>query len=241
MSVLSATLALRAAVASLLPVTSVNKTSALAKVVPLASSLQMTPDTATYLVDVVTNAPPYGNNLYVFVTDLSTYWGAVTLLLELLAPLQWTAVTQTTLVGQGLTVTQASRSSYVTAPRWTTFALVTDLPGVTLGAAWTISLLPVPTAPTITTITVSNKAAAVAFTASAAVSPILSYTVSASATGQHLFATGPSSPLSVAGLCNGTSYAFTVAASNQVGPCWAISARPCWCRPRRPRRKPPLC
>lgn len=75
----------------------------------------------------------------------------------------------------------------------------------------------VPNAPTGVTATAGNAQASVAFTAPANVggSAITSYTVVSSG-GQY--ATGTSSPITVTGLTNGTSYTFTVYATNSYGP-----------------------
>lgn len=76
--------------------------------------------------------------------------------------------------------------------------------------------LAVPDAPTIGTATRGNAQASVTFTAnSPGGSPITSFTAT-SDTGNHS-ATGAGSPLTVTGLTNGTSYAFTVVATNAEG------------------------
>ena len=74
-----------------------------------------------------------------------------------------------------------------------------------------------PGAPTGVTATPTNGAAVVSFTppASNGGSGITSYTVTASPGG--LTATGAASPLTVNGLTNGTTYTFTVRATNSVG------------------------
>lgn len=74
-----------------------------------------------------------------------------------------------------------------------------------------------PNAPTSIVATAGNASASVAFVAPANVGggAITSYTVVSSG-GQY--ATGTSSPLIVTGLTNGTSYTFTVYASNTYGP-----------------------
>jgi hypothetical protein len=70
----------------------------------------------------------------------------------------------------------------------------------------------VPSAPTIGTATAGNGSASVTFTAPPfSKLPITSYTVTASPGGAT--GTGSSSPITVSGLSNGTSYTFTVTAS----------------------------
>ena len=73
-----------------------------------------------------------------------------------------------------------------------------------------------PGAPVIGTATAGNAQATVTFTppASTGGSPIIGYAVYANGI---LMAGGTSSPLTVAGLTNGTSYTFTVTATNAVG------------------------
>ena len=79
-------------------------------------------------------------------------------------------------------------------------------------------------APVIGTATAGDASATIAFTAPASDggSAITSYTVTSSPGG--LTATGPGSPLTVTGLTNGTSYTFTVVATNAVGNSTASAA-----------------
>jgi hypothetical protein len=81
-----------------------------------------------------------------------------------------------------------------------------------------------PGAPTSPVATASDLQASVAFTAPASNggTDITGYTVTSSPGG--LTATGESSPLIVPGLTNGTSYTFTVVATNAVGNSVASSA-----------------
>lgn len=75
----------------------------------------------------------------------------------------------------------------------------------------------VPGAPTSVSATAGNAQATVSFTAPASDggSPITGYRVTS--TPGSLTATGSSSPITITGLTNGTSYTFTVAAQNAVG------------------------
>ena len=84
--------------------------------------------------------------------------------------------------------------------------------------------LPYPGAPTLPLATANYNKATVSFTAPASNggSAITGYTVKSSPEG--LTATGASSPLTVTGLTNGTSYTFTVVATNAVGTSPASSA-----------------
>ena len=94
--------------------------------------------------------------------------------------------------------------------RWKKAALenCTGVPCVTTTA---------PGAPTGVVATAGNASASVAFTAPASNggSVITGYTVTSSP--GAISATGPSSPINVTGLTNGTAYTFTVIATNAIG------------------------
>ena len=90
-------------------------------------------------------------------------------------------------------------------------------------ASATVAVTPatVPGAPTIGAATPGNGQATIAFTAPAANggSAITGYTVTctSSALGQSTSATGTTSPITVIGLLNGTSYLCSVVANNSTG------------------------
>jgi uncharacterized protein (TIGR02145 family) len=100
-----------------------------------------------------------------------------------------------------------------------TFTVVaTNAVGNSVASSASGSVTPgtVPGAPTNPVATAGNAQASVAFTAPASNgSPITGYTVTSSPGG--LTATGASSPRVVTGLINGTSYTFTVVATNSAG------------------------
>ena len=83
-----------------------------------------------------------------------------------------------------------------------------------------MAVAPVPTvpgAPTAVSAVAGNGQATVGFTAPASdgASAITSYTVTSSPGGKT--ATGTSSPITVTGLANGTTFTFTVTATNSLG------------------------
>jgi sugar lactone lactonase YvrE/ketopantoate hydroxymethyltransferase len=87
------------------------------------------------------------------------------------------------------------------------FFILTQLTGFALTA---------PTAPQSVVATPGNAICSVAFTTGGTGgSPIISYTVTSNP--GNLTATGISSPITVAGLTNGTAYTFTVTATNALG------------------------
>ena len=85
-------------------------------------------------------------------------------------------------------------------------------------------ILDIPGAPTIGTATAGNGQATVTFTAPASDgnSAITNYTVTSNP--GNITATGSASPITVTGLTNGTSYTFTVTATNAVGTSLASGA-----------------
>jgi hypothetical protein len=111
--------------------------------------------------------------------------------------------TSLTMVATGTCTVNANQSgnaSFVAAPQVSqSFGIVATVPG----------------APTIGTATAGNTSASVAFTApsSNGGSPILNFT----ATCNGISASGNSSPINVAGLTNGVTYACSVTATNALG------------------------
>ena len=89
-------------------------------------------------------------------------------------------------------------------------------PGATSGPSSSATPFTVPGAPTIGTATAGNSLISVAFTAplSTGGSAITGYTATCGAFSN----TGPSSPIMVSGLTNGTAYTCTVIATNAAGP-----------------------
>lgn len=101
----------------------------------------------------------------------------------------------------------------------------TDSGGNTTNRTFTMQTLTAPGAPTIGAVTLlSPTSASVAFTAPASNgnSAITGYTVTSSP--GSLTGTGSSSPITVSGLAAGTTYTFTVTATNAIGTSSASSA-----------------
>jgi uncharacterized protein (TIGR02145 family) len=102
---------------------------------------------------------------------------------------------------------------------YTFTVIATNAVGNSVASAASAAVTPatVPGAPTSPVATAGNAQASVAFTAPASNggSAITGYTVTSSP--GSFTATGASSPLTVTGLTNGTSYTFTVIATNAVG------------------------
>ncbi|MHB1056908.1 MAG: putative Ig domain-containing protein [Rhodanobacter sp.] len=97
-------------------------------------------------------------------------------------------------------------------------ATATDAQSFTGQQSYTVHVAAIaPGAPTGASATAGDSQASVSFTAPASDggSPINSYTVTSSPGG--LTASGTASPITVAGLTNGTSYTFTVTATNTAG------------------------
>ncbi len=117
--------------------------------------------------------------------------------------------------GSPLTVTGLSNGT-----GYTFSVTATNNIGTGPGSSTSNSVVPVagvPGAPLSPMATAGDQDATIAFLAplSDGGSPILSYTVTSSPGG--LTASGPAPPLTVTGLTNGTSYVFTVTATNAIG------------------------
>jgi uncharacterized protein (TIGR02145 family) len=123
----------------------------------------------------------------------------------------------------GFTATGASSPLTATGltngTSYTFTVIATNAVGNSVASAASAAVTPatVPNAPTSIVATAGNAQASVAFTAPSfnGGSTITGYTVTSSPGG--FTATGASSPLTVTGLSNGTSYTFTVIATNAVG------------------------
>jgi len=127
---------------------------------------------------------------------------------------KWTNVAVTsTAVNSGERMIPQLYSSNETS---TNGSLVYDDCSVTAGSGTTSPT--VPSAPTAVVATAGDASASVAFTAPASNggAAITSYTVAASP--GTATASGSASPITVSGLTNGTSYTFTVTATNVAGP-----------------------
>ena len=102
----------------------------------------------------------------------------------------------------------------------------TNAAGTSVASSASAGVTPitVPGAPTIGAATAGDTQATVSFTAPASNggSAITSYTVTSSTGGKT--ATGTTSPITVTGLTNGTSYTFTVTATNSAGTSTASAA-----------------
>ncbi len=74
-----------------------------------------------------------------------------------------------------------------------------------------------PAAPTITTVTPGDGSLAVAFTAGASGSTILNYEYQVNGTGPWVSSGGTTSPITIPGLTNGTSYSVQIRAVSAIG------------------------
>ena len=98
----------------------------------------------------------------------------------------------------------------------------TGINGKTSSASSAVSVLTIPSAPTIGTVTSSATTASIPFTAPSGSGTITGYTVTSSP--GSLTGTGTSSPISVSGLTSGTAYTFTITATNASGTSVASTA-----------------
>lgn len=116
-----------------------------------------------------------------------------------------------------------SRSAVYAVPLALVLALLAACGG---GGGGGSSMPTAPGAPTIGTATVGNGSITVAFTppASTGSSAIIDYVVTCTASGNSRSQSGTTSPITVTGLTNGTSYNCTVAATNSAGAGAASSA-----------------
>ena len=111
-----------------------------------------------------------------------------------------------------------SRTVTVTAPAGVSgSSTISVKTGTTTLLSFVVTVTGLPGAPTIGAATAGDAQATVAFTAPASNggAAITSYTVTSDPGG--ITATGTASPITITGLTNGTSYTFTVTATNDVG------------------------
>lgn len=80
-------------------------------------------------------------------------------------------------------------------------------------AVWTC----LPGAPTNVTAAAGDSSATVSFSEADGGSPITAYSVKVADSGGYMIVPGTSSPITVTGLVNGTTYTFTVTATNAIG------------------------
>ena len=120
-------------------------------------------------------------------------------------------------VASPITITGLSNGTSYTFTVTATNAIGTGAPSDASNSITPAASATIPDPPVIGTATGGNAQAAVSFTAPASNggSAITSYTVTSSPGG--LTASGVASPITITGLSNGTSYTFTVTATNAIG------------------------
>lgn len=121
------------------------------------------------------------------------------------------------LTGTGVSPIAVSGLTNGVAYTFTVVAVNAVGPSLASGISNSVTPASVPVTPTIGTATAGNASATVAFTPNGTGgSPITGYT--ATSTPGSISGTGASSPVTVNGLVNGTSYTFKVVANNAIGP-----------------------
>ena len=130
---------------------------------------------------------------------------------------QWVRGASTNISGATSSSYQLQDADYNTTVKCTVTATNSAGSASATSAATASIAAGVPGAPTIGTATAGNTQATVTFTAPAITGGVAITSFTATSSPGGLTASGASSPLTVTGLTNGTSYTFTVTATNSVG------------------------